>query len=33
MKRKGLYNVRVVSVTKKNMVLQFIFCKDSESVY
>ena len=32
MKRKGLYDVRAVSVTKKNMVLQFIFCKDSESL-
>ena len=28
-KRKGSSDARVASITKKNMVLQYIFCKDS----
>ena len=32
MKREGLFDARVASVTKNNMVLQNAFCKDSESL-
>ena len=29
LKREGLSDARVVSILKKNIVLQYIFCKDS----
>ena len=28
-KREGLSYARLVSVTKKNIILQYMFCKDS----
>ena len=30
LKRKGLSDARVVSITKKEILFQYIFCKDSK---